>query len=346
MARGPILITGGAGFLGAHLTAQFASAGVPVRLLDVTERPKWAGPEIQFVPGDVRDRQTVRAALLGVSGVVHAAFASPRQARETIRSVNVEGTRTVCAAAAGQGIGRLVLVSSTIVARPPRSHRIFSDSPLARLEAYRVSRIEAEAIAEASGAQGMSVAVVRPKTFLGPSRVSAFGVLFELIRQGRPVPLLGDGRNRYQLLDVRDLAEGIRLLAASDAGGVFAFGAREFGTVADDLQALFIHAQTGVRLRHVPPRLARVVLRGMELAGLVPLSEWHELSARGEDSIVDTTRAEEELDWRARRSNVQTLVDAYDWYVKAMATTGRAARTHPVPFAHRALARLTWIIPR
>ena len=195
------------------------------------------------------------------------------------------------------------------------------------------------------GSRGLSVAVVRPKTFIGPGRTSAFGLLFELIRLGRAVPVLGTGRNRYQLLDIRDLVVGVHSLARGDMDGVFFFGARRFGTVRDDLGALIAHAGTGARLRFVPGPLARALLRAMELAMIMPLSEWHYLGALGEDSVVETSRAERELGWQPEWSNQQALEDAYDWYVQSVMTTGTARRTHPLPLAHRGLKGLSRLWP-
>jgi nucleoside-diphosphate-sugar epimerase len=341
------LITGGAGFLGTHLAERFAAMGVALRLLDVVERPRWVDERgIEYMQGDVRDPVAVRAALADAGVVIHAAFASPRQSREAMRTVNVEGTRAVCTEASAGGVRRLILISSTIVHRPLQAHPLLRTSPVSRLHLYRTTRAEAEGIVTAFSGRSLSTAVVRPKTFIGPLRVGAFGMIFDLVRRGRPVPMLGTGQNRYQLLDVRDLAEGIRLLSTSSAEGFFPFGAREFGTVRDDLQALLDHARTGAHLRYIPSRWARPALRVIELAGMVPLSEWHCLSARGEDSIVDTSRAEQELGWRPKRSNAQALREAYDWYVSTMQTMGHAARTQPVPLAHRALQRLTRILPR
>jgi nucleoside-diphosphate-sugar epimerase len=341
------LITGGAGFLGAHLVDCFRQAEIPVRLLDQTERPNWTRePGIEYVRGDVRDPATLAAALAGVDTVVHAAFASPWQSREVITQVNIEGTRRLCTEALARGVRRLLLLSSTIVLKPRRVHPFFPNAPLSRLDCYRASRVAAEAIVTEYGNKGLSVAIVRPKTFLGPGRVSAFALLFERIRRGQPVPVLGPGRNHYQLLDVRDMAEGVQLLAASEAEGTFGLGTREFGTVREDLQALLDYAQTGAQLWVVPGWLARVVLYSIELAGLVPLSEWHHLSACDKDSVVDISRAERELGWRPKRSNGQTLRDAYAWYAASIAQTGTAQTLHPVPLSHRALKGIAGIFSR
>ena len=48
---------------------------------------------------------------------------------------------------------------------------------------------------------------MRPKTFIGPERLGVFEILFDWIREGRRIPILGDGSNRYQLLAVEDLVE-------------------------------------------------------------------------------------------------------------------------------------------
>jgi nucleoside-diphosphate-sugar epimerase len=342
-----VLITGGAGFLGAHLVARFQQDGIPVRLFDQAESPNWVrGLGIEYVRGDMREPATLVAAFAGVDTVVHAAFAAPRQTRAAIAQVNVEGTRCVCAEAWARGVRRLLLISSTIVLKPRRVHPFLPNAPLSRLDCYRTSRIAAEAIVSEYGKKGLSSAIVRPKTFLGPGRVSAFALLFERIRRGQAVPVLGKGRNRYQLLDVRDMAAGVRLLASSDAQGTFFFGAREFRTVREDLQGLLDYARTGARLWFLPGQLARVVLHGIELAGLVPLSEWHHLNAREEDSWVDISRTERELGWRPQRSNAQTLVDAYAWYAMRVTNTGTAQTTHPVPFSHRALKRVAGIFTR
>jgi len=345
MAGRRVLVTGGSGFLGAHLAASFRDAGVGVRVLDVAEPGPAAPPEVEYVRGDVRDPAILAGALEGVDSVVHAAFASPRQPPEVIGAVNVDGTRRLCAAALAGGVRRLVLVSSTIVLKPPKVHPLLGTSPLKRLDLYRASRAAAEALADEHGRRGWPVAVVRPKTLVGPGGLGAFALAFDAVRAGRRVPILGPGTNRYQLLDVRDFAAGICLLAATEHAGVFAFGASEFRTVREDFQALVDHAGTGARLSFVRSGLARLALRGIELAGLVPLAEWHYMSAARQDSVVDTSRAREELGWRPRRSNARALTDAYDWYVESCGRGSAVQPPRPTPRGHRLLASLGRIWP-
>ena len=330
----PILITGGAGFLGAHLVRAFLDAGKTVRVLDVASPPAWAR-QVDYIQGGVCDIDTVKRAVQGVESVIHAAFASPRQSPHTLRTVNVDGTRLVYEAACDAGTRRFVLISSTIVEKLPRRHPFLPRSGLSRLDDYRACRAEAEAWLLLQS--GPPVAAVRPKTFIGPGKVGAFAMMFDAVRRGDTVPVLGAGANRYQLLDIRDMAEGVRLLESGRDRGVFHFGAEIFGTVRQDLQALIDHARSGAKLRYLPATLAKTALRGVELAGLTTLSEWHYFSAGGIDSVADISRAQRELGWHPARSNAQALSEAYDAYIAAFSESGRADTTYPIPASHKVL---------
>jgi hypothetical protein len=112
------------------------------------------------------------------------------------------------------------------------------------------------------------------------------------------------------------------------------------------LEALLDHAATGSRLAFVPATLARTALRAMELACLVPASEWHYATARGTDSTVDLSRAVKELDWQPRWSNRAALCAAYDWYCAALAARGEARSIHPLPATHRALDKILGLLLR
>ena len=334
MAGTTILITGGAGFLGTHLVRSFLDAGFAVRILDLAPPPAWAS-KVEYVQGGVCDPDAVWRAVDGVNSVVHAAFASPRQTPEVLRAVNVAGTRIIFDAARSAGVRRFVLISSTIVERAPRRHLFLSRSGLSRLDDYRARRAEAEQWLLQQA--GPSVAIVRPKTFLGPGKVGAFAMIFDAIRRGDVVPVLGTGANRYQLLDIRDMAEGVRMLETRNNTGLFHFGAEKYATVRQDLQVLIDHAKTGATLRFLPIALAKIALRSIELAGITPLSEWHYFTAWNRDGVVNIDRARQELDWHPARSNVEALIEAYDAYVAAYAESGTIETTHPIPASHKIL---------
>jgi nucleoside-diphosphate-sugar epimerase len=333
-------ISGGAGFLGLHLARRLLADGHDVRSLDVVplddaelER------SVEELRGDIRDRKRVRELVAGAEVVVHAAAALPIQAsRDSIRSVNVTGTENVLQAAHEAGVRRVVFISSTAVYGVPEKHPIEEDDPLIGVGWYGESKIDAEALCRVAAVE---TTIVRPKTFIGPERLGVFEILFDWIREGRRIYILGKGHNRYQLLAVEDLVEAIlRAASAPEAARqTFNVGATEFGTVRSDLEALIEHAGSSSRLRPVPVKPAELTLRALERLKLSPLAEWHYKTAH-RDSFVDTSRAQRILGWQPRLSNRDALIETYDWYLANRERVGGAGVTHRVPWNQQALGLL------
>jgi nucleoside-diphosphate-sugar epimerase len=335
-------ISGGAGFLGLHLARRLIADGHEVRSLDLVPLDE-PGLAVQELRGDVRDAAACRELVDGARILVHAAAALPiRGSRDEIRSVNVDGTLTLLSAAVAAGVGRVVFISSTAVYGVPEKHPIEEDDPLVGVGHYGESKIEAEEVCRAFMRRGLDCVILRPKTFVGPERLGVFEILFDWVREGRRIYVLGNGSNRYQLLAVDDLVAAIRLAAGKRAakGETLNVGAGEFGTVRSDLQALIDHAGSSSRITPVPVKPAEITLRALELARLSPLAEWHYKTAH-RDSFVDVARAQRVLGWKPRLSNAQALLETYDWYLAHRdGLAGTAGITHRVPWDQRALGLL------
>jgi nucleoside-diphosphate-sugar epimerase len=335
-------ISGGAGFLGLHLARRLLDEGRRVRTLDLAplddERLERAVDELR---GDVRDTRLAAQLVAGADVVVHAAAALPIQAsRASIFSVNVGGTATLLAAALEAGVRRAVLISSTAVYGVPKVHPIGEDARLQGVGHYGESKIAAEEVCRDFARRGLETVILRPKTFVGPERLGVFEILFDWIREGRRIYVLGNGSNRYQLLAVEDLVEATLRAAEAEVGGeALNIGAKTFGTVRSDLQALIDHAGSSSRLQPVPARPAEVVLRALELLRVSPLAEWHYKTAH-RDSYVDVWKAERLLGFAPRLSNEQALIETYDWYLANRRRLGAAGVTHRVPWNQQALGLL------
>ena len=333
-------ISGGAGFLGLHLARRLVANGHEVRTLDVVPLDDPAlEASVEELRGDVRNAADTRRLTEGADVLVHAAAALPIQAsRPAIRSVNVGGTRNVLEAAKSAGVRRALFISSTAVYGVPDKHPIEEDDPLVGVGWYGESKIDAETLCRAADVE---TTIIRPKTFIGPERLGVFEILFDWIREGRRIYILGNGHNRYQLLAVEDLVDAILLAATKPqaANETFNVGATEFGTVREDLGALISHAGSSSRLQPVPVKPAELALRALELLHLSPLAEWHYKTAHS-DSFVDVSRAQRLLGWQPRLSNRDALIATYDWYLANRDRVAAAGVTHRVPWNQQALRLL------
>ncbi len=345
MAERSVLITGGAGFLGINLVRHLMAKGYrSITSLDAADFDYPERVSIRVVQGDIRDRRLVRTLVPGTDLLVHAAAALPLCSERDVFSTEIAGTENLLRAALESGVDRFVFISSTAVYGVPDHCPIDESHEQVGVGAYGRAKIAAEDLCAAYRAKGLCVSVLRPKTFVGPERLGAFELLYSWASEGRGFPLIGSGANRYQLLDVEDLCEAITLclsLPRERVNDVFNIGAREFGALRDDFQAVLDAAGKGGRTVSFPRGPAVAALRVLERMRLSPVYGWIYQTAV-KDSYVSIEKARRMLGFDPRYSNRQALLRNYEWYVRngargAGAGCARAGVTHRLPWKHGAL---------
>jgi nucleoside-diphosphate-sugar epimerase len=339
-----VLVTGGAGFLGINLIRYLLARGVDATSLDIApfDYPD-TRDRIRIVTGDIRDRAAVELAMDGADAVVHCAAALPLYSPEDIYTTDVVGTRVVLTAALERGIRRAVHISSTAVYGIPDHHPLLEDDRLDGVGPYGQAKIQAEMVALELRARGLVAPVIRPKSFIGPERLGVFSVLYDWALDGRGFPMLGNGKNRYQLLDVEDLCQAIWLCLTLPEGVVndtFNIGAAELGTMGSDYQAVLVRAGHGKRVRGVPAAPAVIALRVLERLGVSPLYKWvYETASK--DSFVSIDKARATLGWSPKYSNVDALIRNFEWYKAHEAEFANASGvSHRVPWRQGAIGML------
>src|SRR5262249_35282649 len=145
---------------------------------------------ITEIRGDIRRRHDVLRAAAGCDVVVHAAAALPLYAPAEIHTIDVEGTRTVLAAAREPGVPRVVHVSSTAVYGVPDHHPLVETDRMHGVKPYGIAKVEAERVCEDARRDGQVIAILRPKSFVGPERLGVFALMYEWAREGRDFPIL------------------------------------------------------------------------------------------------------------------------------------------------------------
>ncbi|MER7456802.1 NAD-dependent epimerase/dehydratase family protein [Micromonospora sp. NPDC126480] len=338
---GPIVVTGAGGMLGSHLVRRLLADGHPVRGVDL--RPADApAAGLDWIVADVRDERAMGAALAGAAAVVNCASALPSYPAEQIRSIIVDGARSVLGAAAAARVPRLVHISSTAVYGLPTVVPTTEEHPREPVDAYSAAKAEAEEVAEKYRADGHCVTILRPKTFLGPGRMGLFAMLFEWAEEGRNFPVLGRGDVRVQMLALEDLVDAVVAVLGAPravADDTYNLAAAEFGTWREDFQAVLDAAGHGKRVVGLPARPALAVLAGLQRIGLSPVYGrlLHKLMA---DSYVSIDKARDRLGFAPRLSNRDAILRTYQWWraERTTAAPGATGRTSREPWRQGALA--------
>jgi nucleoside-diphosphate-sugar epimerase len=313
------LITGGAGFLGINLIRFLLEKGHHVTSYDIVPFDyDDVKDQVQIITGDVRDKESLRKAYENIDIVIHAAAALPLYPEEEILSTTIKGTQNILELCQHQNIERTIFISSTAVYGIPDHHPLREDDPLIGVGPYGIAKIKAEENCLAYRKKGFCVPIIRPKSFIGPERLGVFALFYDWAKSKKNFPIIGNGKNRYQLLDVEDLCQAIYLSATIDknlANDTFNIGAKEFTTMKEDYQSVLDYAGFGKKIKTFPAKPMIMTLRILEKVNLSPLYKWVYETA-GKDSYVSIEKAEKILGYVPKYSNKDALIRNYKWYLE------------------------------
>ncbi|MEX0426661.1 NAD-dependent epimerase/dehydratase family protein [Nocardioides sp. DS6] len=231
-----VLVTGGAGFIGRHLTEALTTQGdYDVTVLDnesLGDRRHLDLTTVRFLAGDLRDRDAVAAALTGQDAVVH--LAADTRVIDSIEDPahnfanNVVGTFQLLELCRELGVPRIVAASTggAIVGDvPPPVHERMAAQPTSP---YGASKLMLEGYLSAyTAAYGLAGCALRFSNIYGPRsfhKGSVVAHFFKQVLAGDPLVVYGDGSQARDFLYVGDLVEGIRVALESEATGAYQLG--------------------------------------------------------------------------------------------------------------------------
>jgi nucleoside-diphosphate-sugar epimerase len=251
------LVTGGTGFIGSALVKALAHRGARVRAFDNHWRGARgsladAGPEVELVTGDIRDADAVRKAAAGVDCVCHLAYINGTEyfysKPELVLDVAIRGMLNVVDACRAQGVGDLVLASSSEVYDDPPVIPTDERVPLSVPDvlnprySYGGGKVACELMAVNFGRTGFDrVVIFRPHNAYGPDMgrehvVPQFALrMKECCRQGAgPVrfPIQGSGTETRAYVYITDLIDGVlRVIERGQHLGIYHIGTDQEVTV-------------------------------------------------------------------------------------------------------------------
>jgi UDP-glucose 4-epimerase len=234
MAERPVLITGGAGFIGSNLVDALLARGYAVRVLDNLSTGKRSNlpddSRLELIVGDVADAACVRQALQGCRAVVHLAAVASVQASVDdplgTHQSNLIGTLNVCEAMRAEGVRRVLFASSAAVyGNNGEGEAIDEDTPKAPLTPYAADKLASEHYLDFYRRQhSLEPVVFRFFNIFGPRQdpsspySGVISIFTERAQKGLPIVVFGDGEQTRDFVYVGDLVEVlVQALESSEA---------------------------------------------------------------------------------------------------------------------------------
>ncbi|HZU54292.1 MAG TPA: SDR family NAD(P)-dependent oxidoreductase [Actinocrinis sp.] len=254
-----ILVTGGAGFIGRHVTRTLARAGATVIVAD--RHPGDVPQGCEALTGDLRDPAFREAAVTpGLDGIVHLAAATSVLASMRdpagVHDLNVTATAGLLELARLHNVPRFLLASTNAVVGDVGTATIDESSPLRPLTPYGASKAACEMLLSGyAGAYGMATCALRFTNVYGPGMAhkdSFVPRLMRAARDGETVRIYGDGKQSRDLVHVEDVARGVLTAWTQQALGPLVIGAGRSVSVLELVRAARAATGTELPAEHIP----------------------------------------------------------------------------------------------
>lgn len=269
--KAPVLVLGGAGFIGSHLVEQLVQAGYSVRVLDDlssghAENLSPVIGDIELVRGSILDRELLSNAVQGCRGVFHlAAVVSVQRSfiePYLIHDVNATGTLNVIEAATKHG-AKLIFSSTAAVYGEDVEQPVREDAKLTPISPYGAQKLYGEGLIRSYvRAEGLRAVSLRYFNVYGPRQDPSSpysGVISIFARrtlEGKPLTIYGDGGQTRDFISVRDIARANILAYESDcgAGEAINIGTGNSVTLLELTNSLFRALGKHTEVVHEPAR--------------------------------------------------------------------------------------------
>lgn len=283
-----VLITGGAGFIGSHLVEHMLAAGNAVRVLDNLSTGKRenlpAHTQLEFVQGDIRDRDLVFKSVRGMDAIVHLAAVASVQASVDdptgTHATNFDGTLLLLEAARHEHVRRLLYASSAAVYGDNTRLPLVEDEILNPLSPYAADKLAGEYYLRFYHANfGIETTAFRFFNVFGPRQdpsspySGVVSIFIDRVTRGEPVTIFGDGQQTRDFVYVGDLVKLLMhaLTRAEAVGQVINVGRGIQCSLLELLETLEKLTGKPVERRFEAARLGDIVYSCADISRLVRL---------------------------------------------------------------------------
>ena len=328
------ILFGGDGFVGHVLAAKLVAEGETVVVCDIkkTDYPHYSNPLCTWMELDVTKPEAFAAldikpedAVYNLSAKMLSPIVTRAERHEFFWPVNYHGTVNILEAMERAGAKNLVHFTTDMIYGHTETVPMYENHPVAPLGEYGESKLATEKLAaEWRETKGFNISLFRPRLIIGPGRLGILSKLFKLVDMNLPVPMIGSGKNPYQFISVFDCADAAYLAwKAGFPNEAYNLGSSNPPSVRKLLGRLVKDAGSHSILLPTPGWAVKRTLDFLDLINM-PIMDPEQYLIADEECLLDCSKAERELGWKANFSDDDMLVAAYREYrTKLDKTSGK-----------------------
>ena len=307
------LVTGGSGYLGTYLINYLIKKSHKIFNIDLNDSDI---KSIVTKKIDVQDYLSLKKIFdeNKIDIVIHNTAKVPiTKNKKEFFKTNVEGTKNMLELSKKYNIKKFVYISSSAVYGIPLTLPILEADKKIPVEAYGLSKKQAEDLCF-KYFNDLNISIIRPRTIIGGNRFGIFSILFDWISNDYKVPVINNGENLYQFVDIDDLVEAIYLSVHYQSSDDFNIGADKYFTIRELLQSLINTNNSKSIIKDISNSMIFKIGDILQKKNLIPLQDYH-FKAYGHSIYFDNTKAKEKLSWYPKKDNLQSLQESYQMYL-------------------------------
>lgn len=320
--RKKVLITGGAGFVGTNLVNFLLQEGnndvVVFDKLDGYPNLKDAN-KVSYFQGNITQKNDIEE-LFNKYGpfetVFHLAGEMPNKLADAklMWETNVVGTKYLVEESVKTSTNTLVFISSNVTYGIPVKLPVDETTPVRPLEIYGKSKLAAEQVLD-KYRDKINIQIFRCPVITGVGRLGLQAILYGFISDNRKVYVLGSGDNRYQFVDVDDVVQAMVLASKMKGFDIYVIGADEVLSLRQLYKKVIDFAGSTSRIVSLPAGPAYFILSVLDKVNFSPLGVY-QITMMGRSIYADTTKIKKKLGWRPKKTNTDTFIENYKWFIQ------------------------------
>ena len=309
------VIVGGSGFVGQELVRQLQAQGEQnIVILDIVPSQISTIYEYQDITKKISFEFSPEDIVIQLAANQYHHSVPKKKRQEFFENVNLYGTENLLKKMWQDGAKKMIFFSTDMVYGKPQYLPVDTQHPKRPFGYYGMSKKKAEEVCYNYRDKGMNITIFRPRMIIGKGRLGILTKLFKLIECNLPVPMIGSGKNCYQMVSVNDCASAIiQAISHGIPNTEYNLGSNNPPQVRELLHDIIVRNKSKSILLPTWGRLVKLVLGVLAKLG-VEIMYKEQYMIADENYLIDISKTKKELEWAPQYNDADMMQAAFEEY--------------------------------